>query len=137
MCFARPLHGECAPQRCNTRKITALARVRDHLDHTCIGVAMRRQLNVSRGALAVLSTIGTIALAQQASGPPAQGATAIAQQDDSSRIAEVVVTAEKRSANSQQVPISISSITYSDLEQSGVASTLDRGMQGRSWTLGT
>jgi iron complex outermembrane receptor protein len=96
---------------------------------------MRRQLNVFRGALAVLSTIGTIAVAQQASGPPAQGATAVAQEDDSSRIAEVVVTAEKRSANSQQVPISISSITASDLEQSGVASTLDLGMKVPSLTL--
>src|SRR6202022_4983394 len=130
MDFARPVHGECGPKRCNTRKITALARVPDHLDQTCIGVAMRRQLNVSRGALAVLSTIGTLAVAQQAPGPPAQGATAVAQENDSSRIAEVVVTAEKRSANSQQVPISISSITSRDPGQSGVPPPLARARRG-------
>src|SRR5260370_996215 len=121
MDFARPVHGECGPQRCNTRKITALARVRDHLDHTCIGVAMRRQLNVSRGALAVLSAIGTIALAQQAPGPPTQGATAVAQEKDSSRIAEVSVTAEKAHPDHQQGPHFISSLTATGLHDAAAS----------------
>ena len=50
--------------------------------------------------------------------PPSAGAP-----EDSTHLEEIIVTANKRSENSQKVPISISSITQSSLSEAGIEST--------------
>src|SRR5882762_1897662 len=50
--------------------------------------------------------------------PPSAGAP-----EDSTHLEEIIVTANKRSENSQKVPISISSITQSSLSDAGIEST--------------
>src|SRR5258707_8311092 len=52
--------------------------------------------------------------------PPSAGAP-----EESTHLEEIIVTANKRSENSQKVPISISSITQRSLSDEGIDSTND------------
>jgi iron complex outermembrane recepter protein len=47
---------------------------------------------------------------------------------DAGRLDEIVETANRRSENMQNVPISISSVTDSSLASAGIGSTVDLGM---------
>ena len=95
------------------------------------GTAARLQLKADVLALLLIATgEAAIAQAQQSPAPPGQGATNMDQGAGSGGLQEVVVTANKRRENIQDVPIAISAITESDLAARGVQDTLDAGAVG-------
>ena len=70
------------------------------------------------GAIAACSSIIHVGSAQAQSAPPPEA-------DNASSLQEVVVTAEKRSANLQSVPIAVTALTSKDLETAGVQNTAE------------
>jgi len=91
---------------------------------TRVGTAAGLQLKDGVLALLLLATGVAIAQAQQSPAPPGQVATNT-DQDASGGLQEIVVTANKRRENIQDVPIAISAISASDLAAHGVQSTMD------------
>src|ERR1700736_6105942 len=67
-----------------------------------------------------LSRIGSVAILTALNALVVAGNAAQAQTTASDQLAEIVVTAEKRSENVQRVPIAITAFTGQDLEQRGV-----------------
>src|SRR6266850_5461801 len=90
------------------------------------GTAARLQLKADVLALLLIAT-GEAASAQgqQSTAPPGQVATNMNQGAGSGGLQEVVVTANKRRENIQDVPIAIAAISESDLAAHGVQNTLD------------
>lgn len=70
----------------------------------------------------VLASVVLLGLATTASATDAQS-TAAASPDSSSGLQEIIVTAEKRSANLQDVPVAVSAITANELATRGLAGT--------------
>jgi iron complex outermembrane recepter protein len=92
------------------------------------GTAARLQLKADVLALLLIATgEAAIAQAQQSPAPPGQLATNMDQGAGSGGLQEVVVTANKRRENIQDVPIAIAAISESDLAAHGVQNTLDVG----------
>jgi iron complex outermembrane receptor protein len=80
---------------------------------TTIKQAMRRNIAISGAALALGLSFSGQASAQETGGEAAQ---------DNVGVADIVVTAQKRSENLQDVPISITAVTSAALESRGVRS---------------
>ena len=82
-------------------------------------------------AAALASSLGSLAWADQASGPSAT-APATAQPASSDELATVVVTATKRKTLAQSTPISMTVITSADIANRGVTdfNTLSQGVPG-------
>ena len=78
--------------------------------------ATRRNLGLSGAALALCLSLTGQAAAQETEGEDAQ---------DNVGVAEIVVTAQKRSENLQDVPISITAVTSDALEGRGVRSVAE------------
>ena len=76
--------------------------------------AFRARALVGGAVAGIIATLPVQALAQEAAEPEAQGG-----------LDEIVVTAQRRAENLQQVPIAVSAITASALENTGIDATRD------------
>lgn len=72
-----------------------------------------------------LAALATQAQAQQAVTPPPADTTAAANDGSGGGIGEIVVTAQKRSENAQNVPIAITALSTKEIAASGVTGTED------------
>lgn len=97
---------------------------------TALGKVGSRDLNKHNILLAImLATAASPAALAQSSpaaasvAPQAQAPAAEAEGDASAQVAEIVVTAQRRSENLQSVPISVTALTDAQLQSAGVFST--------------
>lgn len=79
-------------------------------------------VRTTRGSLLGIASVAMIALATGASAQTS-GTASEAGTDTGGAIGDIVVTAQRRSERLQDVPISISALTASDLQASGMRST--------------
>src|ERR1700730_14136049 len=66
-----------------------------------------------------------LVLAQQAASPETQGVASAASSDSDNTLQEIVVIAERRKANLQDVPVTVTALPASSLESAGVTGTTD------------
>ncbi|HEY1929393.1 MAG TPA: TonB-dependent receptor [Caulobacteraceae bacterium] len=87
---------------------------------------MKRQVWLMSGALSVLAMVGGTACAQAVSAPAAAAAPAApAAGEASATVGEIVVTAEKREANIQNVPEAVTAFTAKDRNLKGIETVQD------------
>jgi iron complex outermembrane receptor protein len=86
---------------------------------------MKRQVWLMSGAVGALLLAGGPVLAQTAKAPATPAAPAASAADQGTTIGEIVVTAEKREANLQEVPEAVTAFTAKDRNTKGIETIQD------------
>ena len=87
-----------------------------------MGKAMNRKIRVLSGVSLLMLAVAGAAQAAEA-GPKAGEAQAAGNQTGETAVPDIIVTAQKRSENVQNVPISITAVTGDQLTRAGVTDT--------------
>lgn len=93
---------------------------------------MKSRLNIGASIAAILTSIAMPAVAQEA---PADQASAAAEQQDEGGLQEIIVTAQKRSENVQNVPVAITAISGDALSAKGATDVASLAGQAPNVTL--